>query len=202
MYCEISRVVKARIARVPKARVQRGALTSSDISQYTSDNIILSYASAHAHESSNHSYVSMNMDSDNDRKLFSLLYPDTIYRSFFDDGVYESRAPLLELPISPSTNLAESSPRHKMIQPDRTVAAPRTITLAFYYVHYWVHLAVLVFMLPGILLYYLTCTVKYHESSRHVSHECDAVPALTTGDISQYALDNVFIICQCACAWL
>ena len=25
---------------------------------------------------------------------------------------------------------------HKMIQPDSTVAAPRTITLAFYYVHY------------------------------------------------------------------
>ena len=49
----------------------------------------LSYASAHAHDSSNHSYVSMNMDSVNDRELFSLLYPD-IYRSFIDDGVYES----------------------------------------------------------------------------------------------------------------
>ena len=23
-----------------------------------------------------------------------------------------------------------------------------------------------------VLLYYLTCSVKYHESSRHVSHEC------------------------------
>ena len=92
----------------------------------------LSYASAHAHDSSNHSYVSMNMDSVNDRELFSLLHPD-IYRSFFDDGVYESTTPLLELPISPSTNLAESSPRP---QNDSTVAAPRTITLAFYYVHY------------------------------------------------------------------
>ena len=68
----------------------------------------LSYASAHAHDSSNHSYVSMNMDSVNNRELFSLLHPD-IYRSFFDDGVYESTTPLLELPISSSTNLAESS---------------------------------------------------------------------------------------------
>ena len=74
----------------------------------------LSYASAHAHDSSNHSYVSMNMDSVNDRELFSLLHPD-IYRSFFDDGVYESTAPLLELPISPSTNLAEVVLGHKMI---------------------------------------------------------------------------------------
>ena len=70
----------------------------------------LSYASAHAHDSSNHSYVSMNMDSVNNCELFSLLHLD-IYRSFFDDGVYESTTPLLELPISPSTNLAESSPR-------------------------------------------------------------------------------------------
>ena len=69
----------------------------------------LSYASAHAHDSSNHSYISMNMDSVNDRELFSLLHPD-IYRSFFDDGVYESTTPLLELSISPNTNLAESSP--------------------------------------------------------------------------------------------
>ena len=55
----------------------------------------LSYVSAHAHDSSNHSYVSMNMDSINDRELFSLLHPD-IYHSFFDDGVYESTAPLLD----------------------------------------------------------------------------------------------------------
>ena len=55
------------------------------------------------------SYVSLNMDSVNNYELFSLLHPD-IYRSFFDDGVYESTAPLLELPISPSTNfLAEIS---------------------------------------------------------------------------------------------
>ena len=67
----------------------------------------LSYASAHVHDSSNHSYVSMNMDSIND---CSLLHPD-IYRSFFDDGIYESTVPLPDLPISPSTNLAESSPR-------------------------------------------------------------------------------------------
>ena len=53
----------------------------------------------------------MNMDSVNNRKLFSLLHPD-IYRSFFDDSVYKSTAPLLELPISPSTDfLAESSPQ-------------------------------------------------------------------------------------------
>ena len=50
----------------------------------------------HAHDSSNHSYVSMNMDSVNDCELFSHLHPD-IYGSFFDDGVYESTAPLLEL---------------------------------------------------------------------------------------------------------
>ena len=81
----------------------------------------LSYASAHAHDSSNHSYVSMNMDSVNDRDR-SLLHPD-IYRSFFDDGVYKSTAPLLELPISPSTNLAESSPQPQN-DPDSTVAAP------------------------------------------------------------------------------
>ena len=55
-------------------------------------------------------------------ELFSLLHPD-IYRSFFDDSVYESTAPLLELPISPSTNLAESSPRPQN-DPDSTVAAP------------------------------------------------------------------------------
>ena len=41
----------------------------------------------------------MNIDSVNDCELFSLLHPD-IYHSFFDDGVYESTAPLLELPIS------------------------------------------------------------------------------------------------------
>ena len=84
----------------------------------------LSYAiaHAHAHNSSNHSYVSMNMDSVNDRELFSLLQPD-IYCSFFDDGVYETTTPLLELHISPSTNLAESSPRPQK-DPDSTVAAP------------------------------------------------------------------------------
>ena len=76
----------------------------------------LSYASAHAHDSSNHSYVSMNMDSVNDRELLH-------HRSFFDDGVYESTGPLPELPISPSTNLAESSPRPQN-DPDSTVAAP------------------------------------------------------------------------------
>ena len=71
----------------------------------------LSYASVHVRDSSNRSYISMNMDSVNDCELFSLLHPD-IYCSFFDDGVYESTAPLLELPISPSMNfLAESSPR-------------------------------------------------------------------------------------------
>ena len=43
--------------------------------------IYSSYASAHAHDSSNRSYVSMNMDSVNNHKLFSLLHPD-IYRSF------------------------------------------------------------------------------------------------------------------------
>ena len=56
----------------------------------------------------------MNMDSVNDCELFSLLHPD-IYRSFFDDGVYESIAPLLELPISPSTNLAGVVLGHKLI---------------------------------------------------------------------------------------
>ena len=76
----------------------------------------------HAHDSSNHSYISMNVDSVNDRELFSLLHPD-IYRSIFDDGVNESTAPLLELPISPSTNLAESSPLPQN-DPDSTVAAP------------------------------------------------------------------------------
>ena len=40
----------------------------------------LSYANVHAHDSSNHSYVSMNMDSINDRELCSLLHHD-IYRS-------------------------------------------------------------------------------------------------------------------------
>ena len=74
----------------------------------------LSYASVHAHDSSNHSYVSMNMDSVNDGELFALLHPN-IYRSFFDDGVCESTAPLLELPISPSTNLAGVVLGHKMI---------------------------------------------------------------------------------------
>ena len=69
------------------------------------------------------------MDSVNDRKLFSLLHPD-IYRSFFDDGVYESTAPLLELPISPSTNLAESSPRPQN-DPWHSVAAPRTILVLY-----------------------------------------------------------------------
>ena len=71
----------------------------------------------------------MNVDSVNDRELFSLLHPD-IYRSFLDDGVYESTAPLLELPISPNTNLAESSPRpqNDPWYSDSTVAAPRTIT--------------------------------------------------------------------------
>ena len=68
----------------------------------------------------------MNMDSINDCELFSLLHPD-IYRRFFDDDVYESTTRLLELPISPSTNLAESSPRPQN-DPDSTVAAPQTIT--------------------------------------------------------------------------
>ena len=70
------------------------ALMTSDISQYALDNVF--YASAHAHDSSNHSYISMNVDSVNDSELFSLLHPD-IYRSFFDDGINESTAPLLEL---------------------------------------------------------------------------------------------------------
>ena len=102
------------------------ALTTSDISQYAWI-IYLSYASAHAHDSSNHSYVSMNMDSVNDHELFSLLHPD-IYRSFFDDSVFESTALLLELSISPSTDfLAESSPRpqNDPWHSDSTVAAPR-----------------------------------------------------------------------------
>ena len=83
----------------------------------------LSYASAHAHDSSNHSYVSMNMDSVNDSDRAVLFSAPQNYRSFFDDGVYESTAPLLESPISPSTNLAESSPRPQN-DPDSTVAAP------------------------------------------------------------------------------
>ena len=97
----------------------------------------LSYASAQAHDSSNHSYISMSMDSVNDRELFSLLLPD-IYRSFFDDGVYESTAPLLELPISPSTNfLAESSPRpqNDPWYSDSTVAAPLPPNHHSFYVH-------------------------------------------------------------------
>ena len=83
----------------------------------------------HARDSSNYSYVSINMDSVNDCELFSLLHPD-IYHSFFDYSVYESTAPLLELPISPSTNLAESSPRpqNDPWHSDSTVAAPRTVT--------------------------------------------------------------------------
>ena len=56
----------------------------------------------------------MNMDSINNRELFSLLHPD-IYRNFFDNSVYESTAPLLELSISPSTNLAGVVLGHKMI---------------------------------------------------------------------------------------
>ena len=44
---------------------------------------------------------------------------------------------------------------------------------------------------------YLTCTVKYHSSSRHrIAHVLfgtRAIRALTTRDISQYALDNVRI---------
>ena len=71
----------------------------------------LSYASAHAHDFSNHSYVSVNMDSVNDRELLHL----DMYRSFFDNSVYESIAPLLKLPISPSTNLAGVVLGHKMI---------------------------------------------------------------------------------------
>ena len=73
----------------------------------------LSYASAHAHNSSNHSYVSMttNMDSVNEHELFSLeslLHPD-IYRSLFDNGIPESSAPLLDLPIPPSINFLPES---------------------------------------------------------------------------------------------
>ena len=40
VYCEISQVVKARIARVSKAQVRCGALTS-DISQYALDNVFI-----------------------------------------------------------------------------------------------------------------------------------------------------------------
>ena len=87
MYCEISRLV---------------------IFHSTRWIMYLSYASAHAYNSSNHSYVSMNMDSIDDRGSRADIYS---YRSFFDYGVYESTAPLLELPISPSINLAESSPQ-------------------------------------------------------------------------------------------
>ena len=122
MYCEISRVVKARIALVPSALVRCGALTTSDISQYALDNV-LSYASAHAHDSSNHSYVAMNMDSVNDRDRAVLSSAPRYLSQLFDDVIYESTAPLLELPISPSTNLAESSPQPQN-DPDSTVAAP------------------------------------------------------------------------------
>ena len=41
VYCEISQVVKARIARVSKAQVRCGALTTSDISQYALDNVFI-----------------------------------------------------------------------------------------------------------------------------------------------------------------
>ena len=41
VYCEILRVIKACIARVPKVRVQCGALMTSDISQYTLDNVCI-----------------------------------------------------------------------------------------------------------------------------------------------------------------
>ena len=68
VYCEISRVVKGRIARVPKARVRCGALTTS------------AHASAHVHNSSNHSYVSMNMDSIDDRPR-AVLSPAPRYLS-------------------------------------------------------------------------------------------------------------------------
>ena len=41
VYCEISQVVTARIAQVPKALVRCGALTTSDISQYALDNVFI-----------------------------------------------------------------------------------------------------------------------------------------------------------------
>ena len=41
MYGKISRVVKARITRVPQARVQYGALTTSDILPYAFDNVFM-----------------------------------------------------------------------------------------------------------------------------------------------------------------
>ena len=125
VYCEISRVVEARIARVPKARVRCGALTMSDISH-----MYLSYASAHVLNSSNHSYVSMtmNMDSVNEHELFSLesLLRPNIYRSFFDNGIPESSAPLLDLPIPPSIDIlpeSHESPRRGP-QPHRGLEDP------------------------------------------------------------------------------
>ena len=49
-----------------------------------------------------------------------------------------------------------------------------------------------------ILYYYRTCTIKYHESSRHVLHECRRHECNTvTSGILPYAFDNVFIICLC-----
>ena len=41
MYGKISRVVKARITRVPQARVQYGALTTSGILPYAFDNVFI-----------------------------------------------------------------------------------------------------------------------------------------------------------------
>ena len=41
MYCEISQVIKVRIALVPSALIQCGALTMSDISQYALDNVFI-----------------------------------------------------------------------------------------------------------------------------------------------------------------
>ena len=133
MYCEISLVVKAlHCTRAFGTRAIR-ALTTRDISQYALDNVFIICQCACTY-SSNHSYVSMNMDSVNDCELFRSLLLSDIYRSFFDDRVYESTAPLLELPISPSTNfLAESSPwpQNDPWHSDSTVAAPpspQTIT--------------------------------------------------------------------------
>ena len=41
MYGKISQVVKARITRVPQARVQYGALTTSDSLPYMFDNVFI-----------------------------------------------------------------------------------------------------------------------------------------------------------------
>ena len=41
MYCEISRIIKVRITLVPLALIRCGALTTSDISQYTLDNVFI-----------------------------------------------------------------------------------------------------------------------------------------------------------------